>query len=81
MSEGVHTAHCCTRHGCKYGKDDCPVELGTVKQEFPCEFCGQLIEVDPTELLPGDVVVAVSDHDISGCHCDVRLTVKRGTGE
>ena len=35
------------------------------------------IEVDPTELLPGDVVTAISDHDESGCHCDVRVTVRR----
>lgn len=25
---GVHNAHCCVEHGCKYGYDDCPVELG-----------------------------------------------------
>ena len=35
------------------------------------------IEVDPTELRPGDVVLELNDHDISGCHCDVRVTVER----
>lgn len=35
------------------------------------------IEVDPTELLPNDVVVRLSDYDGDGCHCDVRVTVKR----
>lgn len=35
------------------------------------------VEVDPTELLPGDVVVTLSDHDEGGCHCDVRVTVRR----
>ncbi len=35
------------------------------------------LEVDPTGLLPGDTVVRLSDHDLSGCHCDVRVTVLR----
>ena len=36
----VHTEHCCIHHGCKYGKDDCPVETGQKEQSFPCEACG-----------------------------------------
>lgn len=36
-----------------------------------------LLEVDPTELRPGDVVIFISDHDIAGCHCDVRVTIRR----
>ncbi len=39
MNIGVHTSHCCERHGCKYGNDDCPVVLGTHKQQFDCEEC------------------------------------------
>lgn len=35
------------------------------------------IEVDPTEMLPGDVVVTLNDHEECGCHCDVRVTVRR----
>jgi len=35
------------------------------------------IEVDPTELLPGDVVLELNEHEESGCHCDVRVTVER----
>lgn len=35
------------------------------------------LEVDPTDLRPADIVIAVSDHDISGCHCDVKVTVHR----
>jgi hypothetical protein len=35
----VHTEHCCVLHGCKYGNDDCPVQLGDKKQSFPCETC------------------------------------------
>jgi hypothetical protein len=37
---GVHVRHCCVLHGCKYGDLDCPVELKTHRQEFPCETCG-----------------------------------------
>ena len=29
---GVHAAHCCKWHGCKYGEDEiCPVVLGNVE--------------------------------------------------
>lgn len=36
----VHTEHCCSRHGCKYGKDDeCTVMLGIAPPSYPCEFC------------------------------------------
>jgi hypothetical protein len=36
----VHSTHCCTQHGCKYGDKDCPVVLGIEKQGYPCEDCG-----------------------------------------
>lgn len=36
---GVHRTHCCFEHGCKYGDKDCPVELGLVKQDYPCDLC------------------------------------------
>lgn len=36
---GVHRRHCCFEHGCKYGHDDCPVDLGIIKQDYPCEYC------------------------------------------
>lgn len=40
MSEvGVHRAHCCVKHGCKYGEDDCPVYNGSVTQKYPCQDC------------------------------------------
>jgi hypothetical protein len=34
----VHDAHCCPKHGCKYGKHDCPVELGK-EPGLRCEHC------------------------------------------
>lgn len=36
---GVHIAHCCLQHFCKYGDEDCPVSNGILKQEYPCESC------------------------------------------
>jgi len=36
----VHTEHCCSKHGCKYGHENCPVTNGDKKQSFPCEECG-----------------------------------------
>lgn len=38
---GVHATHCCKKHGCKYGDQNCPVELGIVKEVYPfqCEIC------------------------------------------
>ena len=43
-SIGVHVAHCCKWHGCKYGDTDCPVVNGEVEQEYPCEDCSTVLE-------------------------------------
>ncbi len=37
----VHTSHCCEKHGCKYGDDDCPVAAKAAPQEHLCEECEQ----------------------------------------
>lgn len=42
----VHSSHCCTRCGCKYGNDDCTVVLGTEEQEYPCEACEPFLEAE-----------------------------------
>ena len=42
-SAGVHAAHCCKWHGCKYGDPGCPVVNGEVEQEYPCEYCSELL--------------------------------------
>ena len=39
------------------------------------------VQVDPTELRPGDIVVRLNDHEESGCHCDVLVTVERKLDE
>jgi len=36
---GVHVHHCCKKHGCKYGNEDCPVAYGDVEQVHPCMDC------------------------------------------
>lgn len=36
----VHTEHCCSEHGCKYGDKDCTVVTGKAPQSYPCEWCG-----------------------------------------
>ena len=36
---GVHQSHCCKKHGCKYGNENCPVENGSIEQDTPCERC------------------------------------------
>jgi hypothetical protein len=36
---GVHAAHCCREHGCKYGDRDCPVVNRKVAQARSCELC------------------------------------------
>jgi len=41
---GVHEAHCCLDHGCKYGDSNCPVITGLTKQLFLCEQCYDSIE-------------------------------------
>lgn len=37
-------SHCCVRHGCKYGHDNCPVSKGRVTQDHPCERCTYELE-------------------------------------
>lgn len=46
MNLGVHVAHCCGRHGCKYGERACPVATGGVDQEYPCEYCLPLADAE-----------------------------------
>lgn len=45
---GVHVAHCCALHGCKYRfKDEyCPVEDKVMKQAYPCQYCLPVDEME-----------------------------------
>ncbi len=49
-NKNVHTEHCCCKHGCKYGNEDCPVFLGVQKQSFPCENCEDDLETEEKSL-------------------------------
>lgn len=48
---GVHQAHCCVQHGCKYGDKDCPVVKKEIKQDYLCEFCKEDGIISTNELL------------------------------
>jgi hypothetical protein len=63
MAMNIHIccqSHCCIKHGCKYGYDDCPVETGKVKQDGPCEECGLGKEGYYGERIPIDYDMYVS---------------------
>ena len=49
----VHEAHCCPKHGCKYGDSDCPVVLReTYKHKKHCEWCElEYEDPEPIDLL------------------------------
>jgi hypothetical protein len=46
MNTRVHQSHCCAKHGCKYGDEDCPVVNGDVKQFYYCEECFKIIDFE-----------------------------------
>lgn len=49
---GVHQAHCCLRHGCKYPHkyESCPVGTEKVVQSHPCEQCLPIEEAEEAVL-------------------------------
>ncbi len=53
---GVHATHCCIKHGCKYGDEDCPVVSGKIKQEYICEYCDDDGIKSVDELIKTEVV-------------------------
>lgn len=48
QQRGTHITHCCVRHGCMYGRRDCPVSNGVDIQRYECEDC----TYDKTPLMP-----------------------------
>jgi hypothetical protein len=38
-AKDVHTEHCCIKHGCKYGDNNCTVENRHKPQSYLCEMC------------------------------------------
>lgn len=78
-------SHCCLRHGCKYGYDDCPVVLKVARQQYPCEHCPELKEVE-TELAELEAELRfqrelrnVRPPDMRCGSCGERLVPKQGT--
>lgn len=43
---GVHIAHCCKVHGCKYNDEGCPVVNGLAVQKYPCIDCDDEQNID-----------------------------------
>jgi len=43
-TKNVHTEHCCFKHGCKYGDENCPVFNGIQEQSYKCEMCDYDLE-------------------------------------
>jgi len=39
IEKDVHTRHCCSVHGCKYGDEECTVATLQKPQSYPCEMC------------------------------------------
>jgi hypothetical protein len=39
FSKDVHTEHCCVRHGCRYGDENCSIVRKQKKQSYDCEIC------------------------------------------
>ena len=59
---GVHKTHCCIIHGCKYGREDCPVVNGEVQQKYLCEDC------DREHIKSVDDLIAMHQLGIRRCH-------------
>lgn len=57
----VHTEHCCSRHGCKYGDNDCTVVNRREPQSFPYEECD-----DETSEIDGIRKLHPLEHDVEG---------------
>lgn len=55
---GVHAAHCCPVHGCKYGDEYCPVVLRLIKPLSICEDCESdyISLVNMLKDMPKDIV-------------------------
>jgi hypothetical protein len=39
----------------------------------------ETLTIDPTGLQPGDVVLELTDREEGGCHCDVKVSVRRSS--
>ena len=67
----VHTEHCCDKHGCKYGNDDCTVTTGRARQSHRCEDC----EYDGRDIRPWGEYTVLLDEPT---HKVKTITIKNG---
>ena len=76
VNTGVHVIHCCSKCGCKYGDKDCPVVLGTVKQEYPCADCAKAMK-DVKKYLRENLFIRLkTNKDYGGCSLEVALILE-----
>ena len=88
---GVHKSHCCVKHGCKYGDEDCPVENKLTQQEYICESCShdgietiqqleeELLYKSQLEELKKDVLICKNDNlDSYSINTDYLLWLIKG---
>ena len=63
--KNVHTEHCCIKHGCKYGDDDCTVVTRRAPQSYVCESCSEYDGITDLNMLN-----LVMENKIKVCqHC------------
>ena len=61
QEEKVHVHHCCKKHGCKYGDDDCPVAYGDAEQIYPCPDRDDYYDDDLFYDSPSNVEALISE--------------------
>jgi hypothetical protein len=49
---GVHINHCCERHGCQYGDENCPVVIGLAIKNHRCEDCDRELQTLNKDIIP-----------------------------
>ena len=80
MNIGVHKAHCCNKHGCKYGDSGCPVKSGNVSQDYPCEYCYDETQ-EENELSSLRALLAQRDGELEALRKVVRYAFNAAEGQ
>lgn len=62
------SVHCCKKHGCKYGDEDCPVTAGNESGNEFCEDCRD-------DMLDEKIQAWADRHDIQGNISELRCMV------
>jgi hypothetical protein len=68
---GVHESHCCPKHGCKYGDEDCPVvNRKTDKYNLGCESCQEEYEHPTRDALLLAWIRSHTEYALMGSRCE-----------